>query len=198
MHVYARFHCICPCPVQVRDVWADTVLHVLVWFKTLPDKQWLWAHIWRALLCTWPVAPVALPARLGTCVFLQEQWFGTRNQLRSLQSKGKHTSYHILSKCLISSCSDSFNSIQGYPGLLTSADRKDYLTCGILRWTSGRFLSHDAMVATSIHLQCVSNRQIRQYNLCCHDLSMLIMIWFRKYIKIANAVNAHDLMIFDS
>lgn len=24
---------------QVRDVWADTVLHVLVWFKTLPDKQ---------------------------------------------------------------------------------------------------------------------------------------------------------------
>ena len=212
MHVYARFHCICPCPVPCKGClgWHSFSLSCVVQDCLTNNDYEL---IWRALLCTWPVAPVApvaLPARLGTCVFLQEQWFGTRNHLQSLQSKGKHTSYHILSKCL-SKClimfdnvwylhgSDSFNStdILGWRSLLSSADRKDYLTCGICGEHLAGSSAMMQWLPPASTCSVVSNRQIRQYNLCCHDLSMLIMIWFRKICQCCQRARFDDIWLLE-
>ena len=207
MHVYARFHCICPCPVPCKGClgWHSFSLSCVVQDCLTNNDYEL---IWRALLCTWPVAPVApvaLPARLGTCVFLQEQWFGTRNHLQSLQSKGKHTSYHILSKCL-SQCLIMFDIFMAVTASIPGMSWDENPSCRALTGKT----TWPVVFAVNIwqvpqpwcngchqHPPAVSFLTVRSVSTICVVMIYQCWSWFGS-AKYANAVNAHDLMIFDS
>ena len=241
---------------HVRDVWADTVFHFLVWFKTLPDKQWLWAHLTSSamhLTCS-TCSTCSPPCKTGHVCFLAGAvvWNTQPSAESSVQRQA-----HILSKCLIHRIGwwenlqetpifDGKNhgfrwrfsqqnqskwlisswqwqlQFQGYPGmkipLLTSADRKDYLTCGIC----GEPLAASSAVtlaATSIHLWChdlasgyvkiaienghlywVFPLKIGWFSIAMlvyQRVSMLIMIWFREICQCSQRARFDDIWLLE-
>ena len=208
MHVYARFHCICPCPVPCKGCLGWQFFTFLCGSR-LPDKQWLWAHMTSSamhLTCS-TCSTCSPPCKTGHVCFLAGAvvWNTQPSAESSVQRQAHILSYliqvfiQVFDNVWYLHGSDSFNSrdILGWKSLLSSADRKDYLTCGICGEHLAGSSAMMQWLPPASTCSVVSNRQIRQYNLCCHDLSMLIMIWFRKICQCCQRARFDEIWLLE-